>query len=50
MYALIWHGEIIEDKIETREEVEYLQGEYALAYGGEVRILNTSVDIPERED
>ena len=38
-FKLKWNGEIIEESIETKKEAEYLQSEYALAYGGSVRIL-----------
>lgn len=38
MYYLVWKGEIIEDDIETKEEAEYLQDEYQIAYGGHVSI------------
>lgn len=37
MYKLYWKGECI-DTADTREEAEYLQGEYNLAYGGGVSI------------
>jgi hypothetical protein len=36
-YNLIWEGEII-DTAETKEEAEYLKGEYQMAYGGFVSI------------
>lgn len=39
MFNLVWNGEVIEEDIETREEAEYLRGEYQLAYGGTVRIV-----------
>lgn len=39
MYSLIWKGEVIEEEIETIKEAEYLQSEYALAYGGTVKIV-----------
>lgn len=38
-YCLIWNKEIIEEEIETREEAEYLQREYAMAYKGIVNIV-----------
>ncbi len=38
MYRLIWKGEVIEDKIKTRYEAEYLQAEYNMAYNGGVTI------------
>jgi len=38
MYKLIWKGEVIEEDIATREEAEYLQGEYTMAYKGTVTI------------
>lgn len=37
-YYLVWNGEVIEEEIETREEAEYLQREYQLAYRGQVEI------------
>lgn len=36
-YKLVWKGEVIEEEL-TREEAEYLQGEYTLAYGSPVSI------------
>lgn len=39
MYELVWNGEVIEDEIETLEEAEYLQGEYAMAFKGPVQIV-----------
>ena len=38
MYYLVWKGEIIESDIETKEEAQYLQSEYTMAYGGAVAI------------
>ena len=38
MYYLVWKREVIEDYIATKEEAEYLQQEYTLAYGGVVVI------------
>ncbi len=38
MYKLIWKCEVIEDEIETKDEAEYLQAEYTMAYGGSVTI------------
>lgn len=38
MYKLKWYGEVIEEDIATREEANYLRGEYAMAYGGVVTI------------
>ena len=38
MYKLIWNGEVIEENISTREEAEYLQVEYTMAYKGTVVI------------
>lgn len=38
MYKLVWKNEVIETDIETREEAEFLQGEYNMAYGGGVTI------------
>ena len=32
MYKLIWNGEVIEEDIETREDAEYLRGEYNMAF------------------
>lgn len=37
MYELIWKGEVI-DTADTLKEAQYLQGEYRLAYGGQVII------------
>lgn len=39
MFNLEWKGEIIEEDIKTRQEAEYLQGEYNLAFGGGVSIM-----------
>lgn len=41
MFVLWWKNEEI-DEVETREEAEYLQGEYTLAYGGTVTIREVS--------
>ena len=38
MYYLVWKKEVIEEGIKTREEAEYLQREYTIAYGGSVTI------------
>lgn len=38
MYHLKWKSEVIEEDIENKETAEYLQGEYNLAYHGEVTI------------
>lgn len=36
-YKLIWKGEEI-DTADTKEEAEYLRGEYIMVYGGNVQI------------
>lgn len=38
MYELIWNKEVI-DETETETEAIYLQGEYQMAYGGTVSIV-----------
>lgn len=42
MFYLVWKGEVIESEIATRNEAEYLRGEYAMAYGGIVTIKKGS--------
>ena len=37
MYELVWQREVI-DEAETKEEAEYLKGEYQIAYKGYVSV------------
>jgi len=38
IYKLIWKNETIEEDIKTKKEAIYLKGEYAIAYGGIIKI------------
>ena len=43
MYELVWRGEVIESDIETKEEAEYLQCEYAMAFRSSIQIRKQKV-------